>query len=356
MTMWKKMRLRIALLIAAHNEAAVIGETIRRAFRVGSAGDPVFVIADRCQDDTAERARCAGARVYERRDGPAGKGAAIAWFLKVAAADLADIEAVMILDADSRLRPGSLAPMVRALEAGAAAAQAFVRPAPQNGSPTALLAAYSEWLSQTIDDRVRRWLGWPVPLRGTGMAIRRSVLQDLAPMLRSRVEDVELTLLLVLRGHHIAFVPDAVVEDPKPLGTDYLARQRARWLQGQREVWRRYGRDIVRLLVSRGPGGAWLLSALLLKPRTMVAALKALLFLVLWPLATWPLTGVLHTLVGLSLLLDGLYYAAGLALVPSAWRWPMVRALLRAPLYLIMWMRALVWSLTSREAWLRARD
>jgi hypothetical protein len=51
-----------------------------------------------------------------------------------------------------------------------------------------------------------------------------------------------------------------------------------------------------------------------------------------------------------------LYYLAGLAVVPPGWRGPMARALLRAPAYLVMWARALLLSLASREQWLRARE
>lgn len=346
----------MAVLIPAHDEAALIAATVREARAAAMPPAVVFVVADHCNDATAAAARAATARVFERHEGPAGKGAAIAWFLAVAREELDRLDALVIIDADSRLRPGALAALGDALARGAVAAQGFVWPEPADDSPAPMLAAYSEWVSQALDDRLRQRLGWPVPLRGTGMALPIPLLRELAPCLQTRVEDVELSLLLLARRGHIAFVPEAVVVDPKPVGGGRVARQRARWLQGQREVWRRYHRLILRLLLTGGPGRCWVLGALLVKPRTGVVAAKAATLLALAPFAARPLGRRLAGGAAALLLIDVLYYVAGLAVVPAAWRGPMGRALLHAPVYLAMWTRALLLSLASREGWLRARD
>ena len=87
----------VCFLIPAHNEAGSIAETVRRL--VGLAG-PVFVVADHCSDATAQLAAEAGARVYERRDGPAGKGAALSWFAEAARDELSGVDLIVVLDAD----------------------------------------------------------------------------------------------------------------------------------------------------------------------------------------------------------------------------------------------------------------
>ncbi len=348
--------MRLAVLIPAHDEAATIADTVRLACAAAEPPATVFVVADHCEDGTAAAARAAGARVFERQDGLAGKGAALAWFLTAAQDELHEFDALAILDADSRLQPGALAALGAALAGGAVAAQGFVWPEPADDSPAPLLAAYSEWVSQALDDRLRRRLGWPVPLRGTGMALSLAALRELAPRLETRVEDIELTLRLLAHGGHIAFVPEAVVVDPKPLGGGRVARQRARWLQGQREIWRRYHRVIVRLLLTGGPGRAWVLGALLVKPRTAIVAGKGAALLLLLPFAGRPRGRRLAGAAAALLAVDMLYYLAGLATVPPGWRAPVARALLRAPVYVAMWSRALLLSLAARERWLRARD
>ena len=206
--------LRLAVLLPAHDEAAIVAATVQAARAAATPPAVVFVVADHCADATATVAQAAGARVFERQAGPPGKGAAIAWFLVAAADDLQAVDALAIIDADSRLQPGALDALGAALAGGALAAQGFVWPEPADDSPAPMLAAYSEWVSQALDDRLRRRMGWPVPLRGTGMALPLALLRELAPRLQTRVEDVELSLLVLARGGHIAFVPGGRCRGP----------------------------------------------------------------------------------------------------------------------------------------------
>jgi cellulose synthase/poly-beta-1,6-N-acetylglucosamine synthase-like glycosyltransferase len=345
-----------AVLIPAHDEEPHIADAVRCAREAGGPALSLFVVADRCADATAARAEAAGARVFVRSDGPPGKGAALAWFLDAAAAELAGVDALLVLDADSRLQAGAVEALGRALDAGADAAQGFVRPLPGTGSPASMLSAFSEWIAQAVVDRLRRRLRCPVPLRGTGMAIRLDVLREVAPLCRTRVEDAELTLLLLDRRRTIAFVPEAVVEDPKPPRFGGVVRQRARWLQGQCGLLGRYPGLILKLLLTRGLGDAWLVLSLLLKPKTFFLALRVALAATLCLLADGPVLKALAVLATASLAPDVVYYAIGWLTVPKAWRWPVAGALLCSPLYAILWAAASVLGLFSRKPWLRARE
>jgi len=74
--------LHLGVLIPAHNEAGGIGRTIRSVWESDYPADrlTVMVVADNCNDRTAEEARMAGAQVFARYD-PAhpGKGQALDW-------------------------------------------------------------------------------------------------------------------------------------------------------------------------------------------------------------------------------------------------------------------------------------
>lgn len=345
-----------AIVIPTHNEARVIGATVASCRRV-APGTPVFVIADRCNDDSASVALAAGAWVRERPNGASGKGAALSWFVGVAGDELAAFDTIVVIDADSRLRPGAVEALAGKLNSDdVTAVQGFVHPLPDTASPGAMLAAYSEWISQQLDDRLRKALGWPVRLRGTGMAMKTAIFLRFAPLLRTQIEDAELTLLLAASGLKTAFVPEAVVEDPKPSEFARLVGQRARWLQGQREIWRYRRAEILRLALAGGPRAWSLLSALLLKPQTLFMASKLIIVLALGMLPpSWPAT-VARLVIGLSLALDGLRLLVGLVLVPAAWRSPIVRALFYSPLFLAVWVRSILASLNSRDGWFRARD
>ncbi len=344
----------LAVVIPAHDEGAIIGDTVAR-LRAQTPPDALFVVADNCTDDTAAVARRAGARVWERhRPDERGKGAALRWFLATAAETLSDYDAIAIFDADSIVDEDFARHAMAALARGADVVQGFVQPL-SGGSPSADLAAYSELLSQQIDDVARARLGWPVPLRGTGMVFRREVLGALLPHLQTKVEDVEMSLLLAAQGKQVRFLPGAVVGDPKPGGARGVAIQRARWLQGGREVLQRHGRLVLRLLLSGRPGDVSLVFATLLKPKTLVLLLKSLWFAssLLLPIKPAVLHWTTATLAGLALSADLVYYPLGLRLVEMPGRY--ARALAVAPLYLAVWLWSLTLSLVSATPWLSVR-
>jgi len=328
------------VLVAAHDEGGVIGPTVAalKAQLEEWPGSCLWVIADRCRDETAAEAAAAGARVVARREGRLGKGAVIAWWLEAHPAEWEGRAAVVVLDADSRLAPGSLAALGRTIGAGADAAQAFV--APRAVGRAGRLAGWSEVLMQRIDDEARRRCGWPVPLRGTGMALRAGLLAELAPRLHTLAEDLELDVLLAARGARVLFVPEAVVYDPKPQQSGGAARQRARWLQGQFQILRGYPRELLGALARGGPGAWVLLLLLMMRPKTLFIGLRLLAALL-------GLGG--PALMGLAM--DAAYYLAGAGFVDDRRRY--LLDLLAVPRYAAMWLHGLGLA-AIRRGWLRA--
>jgi len=337
------------VLIAAHEEAGTIGPTVT-ALRESLGEWPhssLWVVADRCSDRTADEAAAAGAQVAARMDGKLGKGAVIAWWLRQYDAVWQSKEAVVILDADSRLAPGSLNALRRVMAGGADAAQAFV--APDASSSAGRLAGWSEVLMQRIDDEARRRCGWSVPLRGTGMAFRGKLLAELAPRLHTYAEDLELDVILASRGARVEFVPDAVVFDPKPQASSGASRQRARWLQGQLQVLRDYRGEFSRALLARGVGAWFLLCLLMLRPKILFIGLRVLLLLT--ALVFVPTTA-LPWLALAGLAMDVVYYLAGAAMVDDPRRY--LLDLLAVPRYAGLWFYSFGMALIRRRVWLRA--
>lgn len=341
----------LAAIIAAHDEAGVLGAAITSLRQALPPPEAVLVIADHCADDTAAVARRHGAVVFERREGEGGKGAALAWLFAQWPAALAACDLAVVFDADTTVRPDFFAQLEAARRQGARVAQAFVQPIGWETSSAATLAAYSEVLSQAVDDAVRARLGWSVPLRGTGMAFEPGLLRALLPRVRSRVEDVELTLLLAERRIRVAWAPQAVLYDPKPPDAGRVSRQRARWLQGLVEIWRGYW-PLIGRLAARGPATWSLLAAVLLKPKTFFTVLKGVVLLSALAL---PVPAFWRLAAAAWLLTDGLYYGLGLGIVPAKDRGRYARALLCAPVYLWVWAGSLITSLRNRTGWLSVR-
>ena len=88
------------VVVPAHDEAMVIGDTLRRLNSALGDGMRVLVVADNCSDVTAAEARRLGVEVLERHDSERrGKGFALAF----AADHLASHppEVFMVLDAET---------------------------------------------------------------------------------------------------------------------------------------------------------------------------------------------------------------------------------------------------------------
>jgi hypothetical protein len=132
-----------------------------------------------------------------------------------------------------------------------------------------------------------------------------------------------------------------------------VAAQRARWLQGQREVLQHHGRLVGRLLLSGRAGHISLVFANLLKPKTLVILIKGLVLAASLLLPRGRVRLVWAGLAGLALAIDWVYYVAGLRVVETPGRY--ARALAQAPVYLFTWLRSLIVSLVSTNPWISAR-
>jgi len=338
--------LTIAMLIFAHNEASVIGDTVENGVQALGGDDQLIIIADNCTDDTVKIAKDAGAHIYTRAtSSPSSKGQALAWFISSNQYDFQSVDFLLVLDADSRIAPNYLDIIRENIPEKGEAFQCFIFPQYDDQSPIGNLAALSYLLDQSISDRIRTMLGWPVRLRGTGMLITPDVLFEIRNKLDTSVEDIALSLLITAAGIHIGRIDQAVVYDPVPDSSDAASRQRARWFRGQWLAAWQYRREIAYAL-TKGPRGWSLLSSLFLKPRWLFLTVSLFLALALsrwWWISLFFWGQVLFGL---------LYLIIGLIILPD--RKTFIIALLRLPTYIYMWVRSIVLSFRSTP-WLKAR-
>ena len=126
-------RTRFLVLIPAHNEEALLPATLDSLALLDYPRElyAVHVVADNCDDRTAEIARLKGAgatriEVHERHDPQLrGKGHALRWLLERLWAAGEPHDAVVILDADSVVTPNFLRAMAARLERGERVIQAY---------------------------------------------------------------------------------------------------------------------------------------------------------------------------------------------------------------------------------------
>lgn len=349
--------LRLLLLVLAHNEEKSIERTLvlLRDEAVRRDNARIAVLADYCTDRTASIAAGMGALVYSREEGEAGKSQALSWFVHEAGELLSATDLVAVLDADTRIRAGFCDAICAAFVPDVQAVQGFVNPVSQNGFPLTTLISLSEILSEKVDDAARSRLRWSVPLRGTGMAFRTKTFLAGCERLGTQVDDIELSVRLAERGIRTFFEPKAVVDDPKSDQALGLARQRGRWLRGQRQVWRMKGRTIAKLLRA-GPPNWSLIQALLLKPKTALVIIRLILVAAFW-VWSFPYT-ILQSLAFYAalagLLIDAVYYLSGLRFTRETGKY--LASLLISPVLLALWAMSWTYSLLPTQEWLRAQE
>jgi cellulose synthase/poly-beta-1,6-N-acetylglucosamine synthase-like glycosyltransferase len=223
----------VVVLVPAHNEAAQIADTVRALVRDLPAEGSVLVIADNCTDETALRARGAGATVVERHDlSFVGKGFAISRGLEHLAASPPEV--VIIVDADCQISPDGVAILARRAALSGRPIQAeYLLGAPENQSPMAVVSALAVLLRNRIRPRGLARLGLPCHLTGSGMAFPWEVLRAAPATGANLVEDLVMGIDLALLGHPAELCPEVTVDSSLPDSSAATLKQRRRWEHGQ---------------------------------------------------------------------------------------------------------------------------
>lgn len=245
---------RFALFIAAHDEEANIAATVACARAVGRDAVTVHVVADNCADGTAAAAEAAGARVHRRVDpSRPGKAAALNWLADRVLPAERSADAVVIIDADTRIEPGFFDALGEKLAAGAAVVQAanLVR---TTDAPLTRLRDLAFRLRCELRPLAYDRLGFSAGLHGNGMCFRPEILAGHRWNEGSVGEDLEMHGRLVLDGVRVRFARDAVVRSAMPERFGGAAGQALRWERGKFDEIRAGVRLIARGVAERRSG------------------------------------------------------------------------------------------------------
>ena len=322
----------MVLLIPAHDEAASIAETVR-GLAAASPTAHILVVADNCSDNTAERARAAGAEAIERNDRERrGKGFALAFGRDHLAG--APPDAVIVVDADCRMDAGSAERLAAAaLISGAPVQASNLLASPPGVSPLVSISNFAMLVKNVVRARGLLRIGGGALLFGTGMAFPWSLFARLPLASANAVEDLELGLRLAREGIKVGFDDGARVTSPAASLASSRG-QRSRWEHGFLDTARRQAGPLLGAARRRRSRHLAALGAHLLVPPLALLLFAAALDLAL--VTGLALSGadsrpamlllVLLALVALALL--AAWWREARALLPA-------RDLLRAPLYLL---------------------
>jgi biofilm PGA synthesis N-glycosyltransferase PgaC len=294
----------VTIVIAARNEEAGIGETIRHAARADYDGPVTIMLADNGSTD----ATCLIARLTAAAVGISltivheptpGKANALNHALR-----MVDTPYVVTVDADTLLHEQALRRLVSRLESAppdtvAVAGAVMIRNSRQN-----LLTRMQEWdyfLGIAAVKRMQGLYQSTLVAQGAFSLYRTDELRRIGGWPDAIGEDIVVTWRLMEAGDRVLTEPTAVAFTDAPTRLTHFMRQRARWARGmvealrsvppwrQRRVLARFvaGIDLLIPLLDVGYGLIWV-------PGLVLAAFGFPLIVGTWTLAVLPITVLVY--------------------------------------------------------------
>lgn len=223
---------KTTILVPAQNEAAQIYPVLETALQQLTELDQLVVIADNCSDDTAAIARNTGATVIERTNPELrGKGYALDYGLKYIQVDPPEV--VVILDADCLLAPGAIEHITHLAHTTRKPIQStYLMEKPENRGIKDNISAFALKVKNMLRLQGLNRLGMHCLLTGSGMAFPWSVIREVSLASGNIVEDMQLTIDLILAGHTTLFCPAARVTGVLGSSQQAANSQRTRWEHG----------------------------------------------------------------------------------------------------------------------------
>ncbi|MFL0800339.1 MAG: glycosyltransferase [Agarilytica sp.] len=223
-----------AILIPAHNEASGIAKTLENLKTQITDNDHVVVIADNCEDSTADIARRFGFTVIERQsDRERGKGYALDFGMHYLKQRDSSPDVVIIVDADCIVEDNALSLLKQAVIARQRPVQACYLMLRGDVSRIAVkISEFAFLVKNKIRLRGLSRLGMPVPLTGTGMAFPWEAIAQAQLATGDIVEDMRLGVELAEHGVGATYCDQACVYSYFPTSEAAEATQRERWEHG----------------------------------------------------------------------------------------------------------------------------
>ena len=227
---------KYAILVAARNEATVIGNLVDSINQQDYPRElvTVFVVADNCTDNTAKIARELGAVCYERFDNEhRTKGYALQFLVENIKRDygIESFEGYFIFDADNLLNQDYITRMNESFDAGEKIITSYRNT--KNFADNWISASYAVHWLRTIrnEHRARSLFHLATRIQGTGFLFSNELIKDGWNYV-SLTEDRAFCADAVAQGYQISYNNDAIFYDEQPIDIKIALRQRVRWAKG----------------------------------------------------------------------------------------------------------------------------
>ncbi len=230
----EKYRPFITIMIPAHNEGSVIRHTVENITSVDYDNYELILIDDRSDDNTAEIIKQISKEqpniqaMIRSKDAFPGKSAVLNDAL-----ELAKGEAILIFDADARIKPDfikNLLPKLEPEDVGAVQARKVI----SNRNDNFLTRCQDNEMALDTHFQIGRdAVKGAVELRGNGELIKRVALNDIGGWNNYTItDDLDMSTRMQIKGWDIRFCPEVSVYEEGVVKYVPLVRQRRRWIEG----------------------------------------------------------------------------------------------------------------------------
>ncbi len=190
-----------------------------------------------------------------------GKGYALQYAFGQVQAD-----AVVVVDADTKVSPNLLQAFAGRIEAGAQACQAYYGVDNVSASWRTTLMAVAFSMFHRVRGRGRERLGLSCGLKGNGMCFTKALLAEVPHDAFSVVEDLEFGIRLGKSGRRVWYVDEAQVKGEMVSSEKASRSQRVRWESGRKAMVRAHVGPLLREALSKRSGVLFDLAVDLLIP------------------------------------------------------------------------------------------
>lgn len=232
---------KYAILIAARNEEAVIGNLIESIKLQDYPQEliTVFVVADNCTDRTAEVSKEYGTVCYERFDlEHRTKGFALQYLINCIERDYGTdtYEGYFVFDADNLLKSDFISRMNDSFDSGEKIITSYRNT--KNFSDNWISASYGmHWLrTSRTEHRARSFFRLATRIQGTGFLFSSELIKN-GWNYTGLTEDRAFCSDAVVNGYRISYNHDAEFFDEQPTDIHTAMRQRIRWAKGHLQAF-----------------------------------------------------------------------------------------------------------------------
>ena len=244
----KNIMNKFAVIVCARNESDVIEEFIHTVQLQDYPSNliDVYVVADNCSDDTAQKARIAGAHVYERFDNKkVGKGYALDFLFKILRSKKIKYDGYFIFDADNLLSRSYISEMNKVFNCKYKIVTSYRNS--KNYDSNWISAGYSLWFLRESKylNYARMLLNNSCAVSGTGFLISSEIIdKNNGWKYHLLTEDIEFTIDSIINGEKIGYCNSACFYDEQPTSFKDSWNQRMRWSKGFYQVFFKYGYNL----------------------------------------------------------------------------------------------------------------